>query len=76
MRRYASGTKRQKKTLRRGQKENGMDDLNDDEGFRAEVRTFLKLRCLELADRNAHGGEDVLELAERYFAWLARDEEI
>ena len=37
---------------------------------------FLKLRCLELADRNARGGEDELELAERYFAWIVRNEEV
>lgn len=37
---------------------------------------FLKLRCLELADRNQHGGEDILALAERYFAWIVRNEEI
>lgn len=53
-----------------------MDDLGNDEGFRPEWRDFLKLRCLELADRNVHGGEDVLELAERYFAWIVRNEEI
>lgn len=37
---------------------------------------FLKLRCLELADRNTHGGEDILKLAEHYFAWIFRNEEI
>lgn len=37
---------------------------------------FLKLRCLELADKNQRGGEDLLALAECYFAWIVRNEEI
>ena len=53
-----------------------MDELDHVEDFKPDSLAFLKLRCLELADRNTHGGEDVLELAERYFTWIIRNEEI
>lgn len=49
-----------------------MLDCNDE--FRYNLLTFIKLRCLELAEEDRSKGEDRLAVARRYFEWVMQGE--
>lgn len=51
-----------------------MPKLNYDEELRYNLFTFLKLRCLELAEEDRTKDASRLAVAKRYFEWITRHE--